>query len=350
MGKYWTTKRSNFQNFLTSHKKTRICFEYLIALFATGISAFLTAFAFRAFLSPSNPNILNIVSGGCSGIARTIGLIAQMINPKIDMYSVYSISYFIINIPLLYVAFRFLGLRFGIFSALNVILVSIITTYLPSNFSSTIADYVACVIPGSDGVLYQAGILARVIIAAMLNGVGSSIAFAANVSAGGADIMSYYFSSRKSTNIGRYTLAINLSVMLLFSILFFTNGVVTNGGFKAEYLADAFIIFIFAIIYSIVLVLVIDFINRRNKKEQIQIITKDEKLAKLILTKIPHGATIVRAKGAFTGEDRIIIYIVVSIYETKNVVTLVKNADPKSWVNVTSVKQVYGRFFIRPIK
>jgi len=349
MGKYWTTKRSNFQNFLTSHKKTRICFEYLIALIATGISAFLTAFAFRAFLSPSNPDILNIVSGGCSGIARTIGLIAQMINPKIDMYSVYSISYFIINIPLLYVAFRFLGLRFGIFSALNVILVSIITTYMPSSFSSTIADYVACVIK-VDGVNFQAGILARVIIAAMLNGVGSSIAFAANVSAGGADIMSYYFSARKSTNIGKYTLTINLSAMLLFSILYFTNGVVTSGGFSNELLAQAFIIFIFAIIYSIVLVLVIDFINRRNKKEQIQIITKDEKLAKLILTKIPHGATIVKAKGAFTGEERIIIYVVVSIYETKNVVTLIRNADPKSWVNVTSVKQVYGRFFIRPIK
>jgi len=356
MGKYFSTKKKELKKYLNSHDKARVVLEYLIALFATLISAFLCSFAYKAFLSPSNQNILTLIAGGVSGLARTIALIFEMCGVKSSSNDlVYSISYFIINIPLLYIAFRYVGTRFAIFSALNVALVSIFTGFVIEKlpFVDKLATNIACLIKVDEGgaiSYYQAGILPRVLIAALFNGVSTSLAFAAGVSAGGSDILSFYFSSRKSTNVGKYVLAINTSVMVLFSSLYLCKECVTNHGYDSEYLADAVLILIFAIVYSLILALVIDFINRRNKKEQIQIITKEENLCKFLLANIHHGATIVRAKGAFTGEDRIIIYMVVSIYETKNIITLIREADPKCWINVTSVKQVYGRFFIRPTK
>lgn len=352
MGNFIKSKIKKIRIYLDKHKKTRTVVEYLSALIVTGVSALLCAFAFKAFMSPNSPTdakILPLISGGISGIARTIALVFEMCKSPLDMYQVYSITYFILNIPMLYIGFRFIGFRFGLFSAINVALVSIFTNFVKLDFVDTLAEYVACVIKVGD-VHYQAGLLSRVILSAVFNGVSSSIAFAAGTSAGGSDIVSYYFSLRKSTNVGKYVLGINIVVMILFSSLSFADSVVTGGGFKPEYVADAFLIILFAFIYSCVLVLVIDFINRRNKKEQIQIITKEENLPKLLLANIPHGATIVRSKGAFTGEDRIIIYCIVSIYETNNVVELVRSADPKSFINITTVKQVYGRFFIKPIK
>ena len=117
-----------------------------------------------------------------------------------------------------------------------------------------------------------------------------------------------------------------------------------NGTLPEIAIASMILILLFVTLYSFMNALVMDIISRHNKKEQIQIITKVENLSKLLLANIPHGATIVRSKGAFTGEDRIIIYVIVSTFETKAVIDLVRKADPNSFINVTSVKQVFGSF------
>ena len=73
-------------------------------------------------------------------------------------------------------------------------------------------------------------------------------------------------------------------------------------------------------------------------------------LHKYLLANVPHGATITPAKGAFTGEEKYIINTVISSFEEKRVVSLVKEFDPKSFINVVNLRQVYGRFYIKPIK
>ena len=95
---------------------------------------------------------------------------------------------------------------------------------------------------------------------------------------------------------------------------------------------------------------VIDIINIRNKKAQIQIITSNEELPKLLISNIPHGATFVNAQGVFTDDKKIIIYMVVSTTEIKRSVAIIKALDPESFVNVTQLDGVYGNFHMKPIK
>ena len=342
MTKFIKEKKKQHQAYLVEHKTARIVYEYVGAAIATIISALLLSFSFRAFLSPKVDGATAIISSGFGGIARTISLIVEMIvGSDQNTYVVYSIAYLLLNIPVIYLAFRYISTKFAIFTTINVIIVTLITSlgdYMNIGFVDQLANLVANVRMEGD-IAYQGGILARAILGAFCSGVSSTIAFKAGTSSGGIDTVSYFFALRKSMNVGHFMLPLNSAIVVTYSIL---------STFHKHNLADGLLILLFTIVYLLITSMVIDAINTRNRKEQIQIITKQDSLPKLLLANIPHGATIVHSKGAFTGEDRIIIYIIVSMYETPNVISLVRQADPKSFINVISVKQVYGRFFVRP--
>lgn len=336
--------KKRINDYLDVSKKRRVAFEYLLTFLGTVLSAVLLAFAFKVFLSPNVVNATVIVSSGASGLARTISLIAEMITKTKDVYLTYSIAYAIINIPVIYIAFRFLSVRFGIFTLLNVAIVSLLTNFVNLDFIDSLAKHIACVIETDSGAIFQAGLLTRSILAAILGGLSSCVAFACGSSNGGSDTISYYLALRKSTSVGPYMFIINGCIIVLYTILS-----LFAGGLNQANIADACLVFIFAIMYQLIVAIVVDAINRLNKKEQLQIITKKENMSTHLLANIPHGATVVRAKGAFTGEDRVIIYTIVSIHETKKVISVVRHYDPDCFVNITSVKQVYGRFFIKPL-
>lgn len=339
--------RNKFNAYLSKHPKTKIFVEYFNSIIITLFAALLFALTFKVLQSPNDPNALPLISGGSSGIARIIALAFSMGYKDSDTTLVYSVSYAIINLPLIYLAFRKVSFRFGLFTTINVVATSLLSNYV-GNIPGvdSLANQIACVIKVESTIVpggyVQAGLLARAFLAGIFSGVASSVSYACGGSSGGVDTIGYYFSMRKSTNIGRYTILINSVIFGAFAILNGFNQASVYGVSGA--VANSIMILLFVMIFSFVSAAVIDLITRTNKKEQIQIITKVESLSKLLLANIPHGATIVRSKGAFTGEDRIIIYAIVSTYETPQVIKLVRDADPHSFINVTSVKQVYGNF------
>ncbi len=351
MSKLIANWRNQYRTYLSKHNKTKIFTEYLNSFLLTMVSALLFALTFKMFQSPNVANSLTLISGGTAGLARTVSL-AVLMGLRSDSQEImtitYSISYAIFNLPIIILAFKKIGFRFAIFTTLNIIATSIMTIYVNIPFVDELATQVACVIPmPSNNPTYylQAGLLARAFLAGVFSGAASALAFSCGASSGGADTLSYYFSMRKSNNVGRYIMIINTFVVILFAVLnTFSQIYGVNPINHGAAIANGFIIIFFVMIFSLVSSIVIDIITRNNKKEQIEIITKNEKLAKLILSSTPHGATIMHCKGAFSGEEYIVIYIIVSTFETMNVVKTARECDPNSFINVTSVKQVYGRF------
>ena len=96
--------------------------------------------------------------------------------------------------------------------------------------------------------------------------------------------------------------------------------------------------------------LVVDFVNTRNKKVQIQIITSVKDMSYVLIANFPHSTTTVAAKGGYSQQDKEIVYMVVSSNEVKRVLNLVKKIDGHSFITVTSLIQAYGNFFIKPIE
>ena len=187
------------------------------------------------------------------------------------------------------------------------------------------------------------GMLSRAIFAGICTGLSSAIAYKADASAGGFDIVAYYLSLRKGVTTGKYNVLINAFVIALYTLITGFSGVENSWSIG---LSSVF----FSVVYLFSLMLVIDAINVRNKKVSVQIITSKEELSKTLLANIPHGATLVNGTGAFSGAPRYIIYMVVSSIELKHTLHLIKELDPDSFVNVTALQQVVGRFFMRPVK
>ena len=352
------TLKQKIESMSYNHIWLRYVFDYGGAFLISALSALIFAFGMNTFINPSEVSIdgntytfARIISGGASGIAQTIAHFLEILNVVMPagMPSMYSIFYLTINIPLIILAFRGIGVRFGVFTLVNVGLVFLFTNILSGDFITNVALFFDT----------RGGIVARALFAGIATGLSSALAYKIESSAGGLDIVFYYLSLRKNTTAGKYGVVINAVVVALYSLITGLGHAsvdiyITIGGALTvrnvsswEY---ALSMALFSIIYLFTVMLIVDFINVRNKKAQVQIISSEKRLPGLLLANIPHGATIVQAKGAYSGEDRQIIYMIVSTMELKKVIKIIRELDPNSFVNVTSLQQVYGNFFLKPVK
>lgn len=321
-----------YERWTTKHPQLKPWIENLAIFVVSMISSFLAAYTFRSFIVPSEtlgvvPTPL--ITGGVSGISQTLNRLFDLLNilNQVDNRTMQAIFYFILNIPIFLLAFTKIGKRFATFSFINVVMTSFFIEIIPTEMTQliSIAD----------------DLLARAIIAGFLQGVASSLAYLMDISSGGLDVITVYFANVKSTSVGKYAMAINGLIYVLFTTLYLLNTESTTGALNA---------IIFSVIYSFTTSKVVDGINIRNKKTQLQIITARADLPKLVMEKFYHGCTVVQAKGGFTNAPKLIIYMVVSSREAPAVIRHIRNIDPESFVDESTSHQVYGKFFIKPIK
>ena len=328
--------KEKVNNFLYDHYYLKVTLHQTKGLFFAVLSAFIFAFGFTCFITPGSAapagEAFKIVTGGISGLSQNIAKIVKICGGEIPDYFVEALGYTIFNIPLMFFAFFKIGKRFSILTAINVLVSSAFISLIPTwGLSNEIGN--------SFLVLGQP--VARLLFGGICTGLASALAFKGEISCGGIDIITYYFSLRKSTSVGKYAMAANGTIVALYSILI----IIDN---PADY-NIAIISLFYSAVYILVVILVIDTINLRNKKVQIQLITKSNQLAKALITHFPHGATIAKGQGAYTHQDEQIIYMIVSSFELKNVVTLARKVDPHVFISATSLIQVYGNFYIKPI-
>ena len=329
--------KRKYSNFMYDHIYVREGLSVTKCLFIATFTALLYAFGFYCFVAPAvvDYTILSgsaITTGGVGGISQVIWMISNLCGGSLDIYTLQSIFYFVLNVPIIIFAFFKIGKKFSILTAINVGLSSLFIQLfknfeLAHNIASLLADQH----------------MARVLFAAVSVGLASSIAFRSEISCGGIDVISYYFALRKSTNVGKYATMLNSVIIAVYTIL----TVVRNGG---AYVDLAIVNMLFSFLYLFAVMLVVDFVNIRNKKVQIQIITTVKDISSVLIANFPHSTTTVDGKGGYSHTEKTVVYMVVSSNEVKKVVSLVKKVDQHAFVTVTSLVQAYGNFFIKPIE
>ena len=340
MGSYKKISKK-VNNFFYDHVVIKNIVHSFVGVIFAVVSAFIFAFGFTCFTTPASAEALEkagmesftLVTGGVSGLTQNIALFLNVLGFNVSPSLVQSIGYFVINIPLLVFAFFKIGKRFSILTLVNVASSSLFIALLSqSGFAEEIAS----------SKLIITNILVRVLFAAVCTGVGSAIAFKGDISCGGIDIVTYYFALRKSTTVGKYSIFINAFIVGLYSLILLISD-------PAEFDVPILSI-IFSILYLFVSALVVDAIHVRNKKIQLEIITEQMALPEVLLANFPHGITVSKAKGAYSNKDKIMLWMVVSSNEVKNVVALARRADKHAFIVITPLAQVYGNFFIKPIQ
>ena len=331
--------RKQIDNFMFDHYIFKGVLDTLVGFFVAAISAVVFAFGFSCFTTPASPTGFTLATGGVSGISQIIALLVTFANNGDPSAAsiVQPVGYFILNVPLLIFSYFKISKRFTIFTLINVGLTSLFI-WLFSNFGLA-ASVAKFGFEENQPILNS--VIVRVFFAGICTGLSSALAFIGGISCGGIDIISYYLGARKSTQVGRYNILIN-------GVIVITYGLLKSIDSKDHLLYGLYSI-IFSILYLMECGLLIDAINLRNKKVEIQIITNKIHMPEIIIANFPHSATIVKGTGAYSGQEKTMLWIAVSSNEVKRVVQVAKKVDEHVFITVTPLKQVYGNFFIRPI-
>ncbi|WP_210364610.1 YitT family protein [Bacillus sp. REN3] len=264
------------------------------------VGAFLNALALNFFLIPAN-----VYASGFTGIA-------QLVSSILGEFAPFNIStgilLLLLNIPVTILGWMKVGKSFTLYSFISVLLSSFFLEILPVKQLSE-------------------DILLNAVFGGVIGAIGVGLTLKWGASTGGMDIIAMVLSRMKDRPVGTYFFTLN-------SIIIVTAGFVF-GWENALY----------TLVALYVSTRVIDAIHTRHEKLTAMIVTKKpDELKKAIHEKLVRGITIIPAKGAFSGEQREMLVIVITRYEMFDLERTIREVDPQAFTNIIETAGIFGSF------
>ena len=277
-----------------SNKYLQFIKEYIIVALACVVMAFNINYFFVGN---------KLAEGGVSGLSLIIHYLSN-----IDV----SYLYFALNIPLIILAYIFLGKNF--------LLKTFFATFVLSVFLKVFASFSE---PLDD-------ILLAAIFGGAINGIAIGIVFYAGGSTGGMDIVAKIVNKYTGIPISRILLATDFIVLSIVAVIF------------------GKVIFMYTLISLVISSKMIDIIQVGiySAKGVTIITTKEDEIRKRIMKDTGRGITLIDAKGGYTQKEIGMLYCVVGQYQLIKVKTIVKEVDPSAFMIVADVHEVIGNGFL----
>lgn len=264
------------------------------------VSALMQAYVIEAFIDPAN-----LLAGGFTGIALLLDRIASLMGLSFPT----SVGVLVLNIPVAIACWRSISKRFVLFSMLQVALLSLFLN---------IFEFPA-ILPG-DTVL-------EVLFGGVLIGLSTVLALKGGASTAGTDFIALYVSNRTGRTIWTAVFVGNCLMLLVFGAIF--------GWRPAAY----------SIVFQFIATKTVDEFYHRYQRSAMFITTKrPTDVARAYTQEMDHGASIINATGAFTGEPVGIIHAVLSTYEVSDATKLVRAVDPRAVISVVPNESFVGNF------
>lgn len=279
------------------------------------IALMLFAFAWTFFLLP-----YEIVTGGVTGISAIIFYTTKF---KIEN------SYLLINIALLVVALKILGVRF-----LMKTIYAIVALYFLLKFAQMLIPLDEAGNPVK--ILGEGQDFMSVIIGCSLSGTSLAIVFSNAGSTGGTDIVAAAVNKYYHISLGQVLIV--LDIIIIGSCMFIPDfGHIIDRAHKV----------VFGICAMVVETNVLDYImNRRRESVQFMIFSeKYQEISDAIATETDHSLTILDGHGWYTGRNMKVICLIARKNESLGIFRLIKLIDPHAFVSQSSVIGVYGEGF-----
>ncbi|HMM06876.1 MAG TPA: YitT family protein [Clostridiales bacterium] len=261
------------------------------------VGSFLWVVAINALLVPNG-----LLSSGFTGIAILINNFWPAIPLSVGVYA--------LNIPALLWALKELNKRFLFYTVFAVTVQSLFIQLLEN-------------IPTYNGDPMLAAIFAGV-----LGGIGGGAVIRRSGSSGGTDIIGVIIKKKWGYSIG--------TVGFIFNIFVLTAGAFLYGLEIAMYTV------IFIGISSVATDKAIQGISKRYTA---MIITRyPDQMKTAIFDRLHRGVTFLHGKGAFSGDQKDIIYCAINQYELAMLKDLLYTIDPDAFMTITETTEIYGHF------
>lgn len=263
------------------------------------LGAFIIAIAIQLVLVP-----VHMLTGGVSGISIILNFLTG-----VDIW----IWYMGLNIPIFIVGYKFVSRRFAFYSLIGMLALTFFLA-ICKNWQIDL---------GLDNLLL-AGILGGVI-----NGLGVGITLRSKGSTGGLDIIAVIISKFWGYKFGNIFFYVNLGILGIF--LLTSNLELT--------LFSAISIFISSSVVNKVQL-------GANVSISAMIISCHcNDIAVEIIENLHRGCTYLTGRGAYTGEGKDIIMVIVSRRQLPRLKEIVFQIDPDAFITINEITEVLGRGF-----
>ncbi len=268
--------------------------SFLIIVLGTLISAV----AFNIFFSP-----YHIVSGGLSGIAVLLNYLFNFDE---------ALVIFILSVLLFIVGFLFLDREEMLKSFLGSLLFPLFI-------------YLSNLVLVKMNLQIDNRLLAS-IIGGVLFGFGLGIIYKEGYTTGGVDILTKIFNKYFHLPFGVLTFCIDLVITFMGCIVFGLETFIYSG--------------ISIYIYSVMIDKVI--LGLSGNKSFYIITDKPNEVKKFIIEDLLHGVTVLKGKGAYTGEERYILFVVIPTRDYYKLKDGLRNIDSHAFFVVSNSYEVGG--------
>ena len=264
-------------------------------LFLT-IGAIITAFALESFLVPNN-----IIDGGVIGISMIVSHIT-----KLNL----GLLILIINTPFIIMAFKKMGAKFVVQTVYaNIILAVFLNLF--HHYKVT------------------GDLLLSTVFGGIILGFGVGVILKHEGSLDGTEMLSLVVARRFGCSVGEFIMGINVFIYLAAGKVFSWESAM------------------YSIMTYFIASKVIDMVMEGlNSSKSVRIISDEATaIGQALIEKLDISVTYLQGIGGYTGQDKDLIYCVISLLEIPKMLDIIKEIDSNAFVPVVDVHEVYGGRF-----
>lgn len=246
----------------------------------------------------------NILNGGFTGIATILNYLFEI---------PIGVAIFIMNTPLLIIAFKKLGVKF------------VFRTFLVIAISSVIIDL------GAFLPVYKNDLLLSSIFGGVLSGLSLGIIFMRNATTGGVDIIA------KLIKLRHPHITLGKSIFILDAIVIIAGGFV-YGNFESM---------LYATISIFVSAQVLDYVIFGISRGAMIIIISDknDEIRNMLIGDLDRGVTVLKGQGGYSNQDKNVLLCACYDNQAHKLIKKIKSTDENAFLIVTQSKQILGNGF-----
>lgn len=271
----------------------------------------LLAAGFVLFMNP-----YRIIPGGVYGM----GIVMHALLPGIQV-GTFGLMF---DIPLLLIALRLFGGKFGV----RTIVAAIATPLIMNTMSALIGEDPAAMFAGH--IDLSNDIIIACLFGGVLIGAGVGLILRTHATSGGTDIVAMIFT--------RYTrLTFSQSILLVDSAVVIF-GILVLGDWRLP---------LYSIITIFVSSRVINYVLEGESYDKLLFIISEKhgQIRPFILEQMGRGGTYIRSAGMYTGAPKEMIFVVVNRLEVSSLQAEIQRLDPAAFVVVVSAYETFGDGF-----
>lgn len=278
----------------------------ILNIFMLTIAGIVNAFGITLFLTP-----VKLYDSGISGTS----MLLEQITPE---YLTLSLFLLLLNIPLFIFGLKKQGWIFTISAIYTVAIYSLfawlITDVLPIDVS------IASPLAGTD-------LLLCALFGGVISGIGSGLAIRFGGAMDGVEVMAVIFSKRLGITVGTFVMIYNV-------ILYVICGTILK----------SWILPLYSIVTYGAALKTIDFIVEGFDRAKCAIIITEcpDEICRVLSETFSSGMTYLEAKGAYSKQNKAMIYFVVNRYQVVQMRDIVHEIDPKAYITISEVADVFS--------